>query len=112
MERVAALQRKFGAWGIVLSRPVPVLAEASVIAAGFTGMPFAKFAALSALSNLGISAAYAYTGATAADRESFLLAFAGAIAAGKAIAGQRVGIVISGGNVDLSRYAALLAPQS
>jgi threonine dehydratase len=37
------------------------------------------------------------------------LAFAGAVAAGKAIAGQRVGIVISGGNVDLSRYAALLA---
>ena len=37
------------------------------------------------------------------------LAFAGAIAAGKAIAGKRVGIVISGGNVDLSRYAALLA---
>ena len=37
------------------------------------------------------------------------LAFAGAIAAGKAISGQRVGIVVSGGNVDLSRYAALLA---
>lgn len=37
------------------------------------------------------------------------LAFAGAIVAGKAIAGQRVGIVVSGGNVDLSRYAALLA---
>ncbi len=37
------------------------------------------------------------------------LAFAGAIAAAKAIAGQRVGIVISGGNVDLSRYASLLA---
>jgi len=37
------------------------------------------------------------------------LAFAGAIAAGKAIAGQRVGIVVSGGNVDLARYAALLA---
>jgi threonine dehydratase len=37
------------------------------------------------------------------------LAFAGAVAAGKLIAGQRVGIVISGGNVDLSRYAVLLA---
>jgi len=37
------------------------------------------------------------------------LAFAGAIAAGQAIAGQRVGIVVSGGNVDLARYAALLA---
>jgi threonine dehydratase len=39
------------------------------------------------------------------------LAFAGAIAAGKAITGKRVGIVISGGNVDLSRYATFLAPQ-
>ncbi|SEJ44843.1 MULTISPECIES: threo-3-hydroxy-L-aspartate ammonia-lyase [unclassified Variovorax] len=39
------------------------------------------------------------------------LAFAGAIAAAKAIEGQRVGIVISGGNVDLSRFAALIAPQ-
>ncbi|MGJ7570440.1 threo-3-hydroxy-L-aspartate ammonia-lyase [Variovorax sp. RB2P76] len=38
------------------------------------------------------------------------LAFAGAIAAGRAIEGQRVGIVISGGNVDLSRFAALIAP--
>ena len=38
------------------------------------------------------------------------LAFAGAIAAGKAIEGQRVGILISGGNVDLSRYATFLAP--
>ena len=40
------------------------------------------------------------------------LAFAGAIAAGKAITGKRVGIVISGGNVDLSRYATFLAPQT
>jgi len=38
------------------------------------------------------------------------LAFAGAIAAGRAIEGQRVGIVVSGGNVDLSRFAALIAP--
>ncbi len=36
------------------------------------------------------------------------LAFAGAIATAKAIEGQRVGIVISGGNVDLSRYASLI----
>jgi threonine dehydratase len=39
------------------------------------------------------------------------LAFAGAIAAGKAIAGRRVGVLISGGNVDLSRFAALIASQ-
>ncbi|MDP9605250.1 UNVERIFIED_ORG: threonine dehydratase [Variovorax paradoxus] len=39
------------------------------------------------------------------------LAFAGAIAAGKAIAGKRVGVLISGGNVDLSRFATLIAPR-
>jgi threonine dehydratase len=37
------------------------------------------------------------------------LAFAGACADAAAIKGQRVGIIISGGNVDLARYAALLA---
>ncbi len=37
------------------------------------------------------------------------LAFAAACAAGDALAGQRVGVVVSGGNVDLARYAALLA---
>jgi threonine dehydratase len=37
------------------------------------------------------------------------LAFAGACADAAAIKGQRIGIIISGGNVDLARYAALLA---
>ncbi|MES2685880.1 MAG: threo-3-hydroxy-L-aspartate ammonia-lyase [Pseudomonadota bacterium] len=37
------------------------------------------------------------------------LAFAGACADAAAIKGQRVGVIISGGNVDLARYAALLA---
>lgn len=79
LRRVERMRERFGAWGIVVSRPVPVLAEASVIAAGFTRMPFAPFALLNALANLGVSAAYAFTGATAADRDSFLFAFAGSI---------------------------------
>jgi membrane protein DedA with SNARE-associated domain len=79
LDRVTNLHQRFGAWSVIISRPIPVLAEASVIAAGFTRMPFQKFLALNALANLGISAAYTYTGATAADRDSFLLAFAGAI---------------------------------
>ena len=37
------------------------------------------------------------------------LAFAAACAAGEAIRGQRVGVLVSGGNVDLARYAALLS---
>ena len=36
------------------------------------------------------------------------LAFAGACAAGEAIRGRRVGVIISGGNVDLGRFAALI----
>ncbi|GAA1247846.1 threo-3-hydroxy-L-aspartate ammonia-lyase [Pseudonocardia aurantiaca] len=37
------------------------------------------------------------------------LAFAAVRRLGKALAGQRVGVVVSGGNIDLDRYAAMLA---
>ncbi len=37
------------------------------------------------------------------------LGFAAACAAGAALRGQRVGVIVSGGNVDLGRYARLLA---
>ena len=37
------------------------------------------------------------------------LAFAAACAAGDAVRGKRVGVIVSGGNVDLARYAELLA---
>lgn len=37
------------------------------------------------------------------------LAFAGAIADAPTLQGARVGVIVSGGNVDLARYAALLA---
>ena len=39
------------------------------------------------------------------------LGFAAACHAGLPLAGQRVGVLISGGNVDLGRFAALVAPQ-
>ena len=37
------------------------------------------------------------------------LAFAGAVADAPALRGARVGVIVSGGNVDMARYAALLA---
>jgi threonine dehydratase len=37
------------------------------------------------------------------------LGFAGVRRLGRALAGQRVGVIISGGNIDLDRYAAMLA---
>jgi uncharacterized membrane protein YdjX (TVP38/TMEM64 family) len=79
LERLEALSRRVGNWVIVIARPVPVLAEASVLFAGISGMPTGQFLLLTTLSNLGISAVYAVVGALSANANSFLLAFAGSI---------------------------------
>ncbi len=71
--------RRFGDWVIVVARPVPVLAEASVLVAGMSRMPTHRFIMLSTLSNLAISAVYAAIGAMSASVNSFLLAMAGSI---------------------------------
>ena len=71
--------RRFGDWVIVVARPVPVLAEASVLFAGMSRMPVNRFIMLSTLSNLAISAVYAAIGAMSATVNSFLLAMAGSI---------------------------------
>ena len=79
LKRLEELSHRFGEWVIVVSRPIPVLAEASVLFAGISGMPTYRFLLLSTLSNLGISAVYAAVGAFSATTNSFLLAFAGSI---------------------------------
>jgi uncharacterized membrane protein YdjX (TVP38/TMEM64 family) len=82
-EDVEALRSARAKWQdgvVVLFRPIPVLAEASVFFAGLTKMPFRRFFLLTALSNLGVSAVYAAAGAAGAELNSFLLAFASAIA--------------------------------
>ncbi len=66
-------------WVLATSRAVPMLAEASVIVAGMLARPFARFCAICALANLGISAVYAMIGAYALHTQSFLLAFGGAV---------------------------------
>jgi membrane protein DedA with SNARE-associated domain len=70
---------RFGDWIILITRPVPVLAESAVLFAGIGRMPFTRFLALSSLSNLGISLLYAITGRLAGITHSLPLAFAGAI---------------------------------
>lgn len=80
VERFQALAKRAGAWGLVLARPVPVLAEASLFFAGMSRMPLRRFLPPVALSSLGLSAVYAAVGTYAATVDSFLLAFAGAIA--------------------------------
>ncbi len=78
-ERLEAARSKYGDWIVIVFRPMPVLAEASCLFAGASAMPFRRFTLLAALANLGISLAYAAAGAFAASKESFLLAFAGAV---------------------------------
>jgi uncharacterized membrane protein YdjX (TVP38/TMEM64 family) len=79
LARADRLLKRYGDWTIVICRPVPVLAEASVIFAGLAGAPFAHFLALTALSNLGIAVGYAAFGAFSMTVDSFLVAFLGAL---------------------------------
>jgi uncharacterized membrane protein YdjX (TVP38/TMEM64 family) len=79
LRRAESLMRQYGDYTIVLCRPVPVLAEASVIFAGLVGAPFGRFVLLSSLSNLGIALGYAGFGAFSMRIDSFLAAFLGAL---------------------------------
>ncbi|NQT92225.1 MAG: VTT domain-containing protein [Lentisphaerae bacterium] len=79
IDRLERLSRRFGDWAIVVARPVPVLAEASVLFAGMSRMPVRRLLVLCALSNLAISAVHSAVGAFAATRHSFLLACVGSI---------------------------------
>ena len=62
LQRTEALSRRFGPAALVLARPVPVLAEASVLYLGAAGLSWRRFLLPVALSNLGIALAYALLG--------------------------------------------------
>ena len=80
LQAARSFARRHGVTSIVLMRAVPVLAEASVVAAGIAKMPFKQFVVISALSNAGIALAYAGIGAYANANASFALAFFASIA--------------------------------
>lgn len=63
--RLERLWSRWGAWTIVLTRPVPVLAEAAVVFAGASGMEARSFLRYSALANAAVSLFYAVAGAWA-----------------------------------------------
>jgi uncharacterized membrane protein YdjX (TVP38/TMEM64 family) len=77
LARASRLAGDAGALGLVLTRAVPVLAEASTLAAGAARMNLWLFFAATAASNLVVALAYAGVGAAAANNGSFLLAFIG-----------------------------------
>ena len=79
MARAEFLSARYGDYALILCRPVPVLAEASVIVAGIVGRPPGRFVGLTALANLGVALGYAAIGAFSMRVDSFLLAFAGSL---------------------------------
>jgi 3-dehydroquinate synthase len=80
LAKAQALADKMGPGTLVALRGVPVLAETSVIAAGMIRFPLPSFLLICALTNVGLAAAYAYVGAQAGAKGSFLLVILGSIA--------------------------------
>jgi membrane protein DedA with SNARE-associated domain len=82
IRRASGVVGRYGEVAIVLCRPVPVLAEASVVFAGLVHAPFTRFLRLTAFSNLGIAVGYSAFGTFAYREDSvapFLVAFFGAL---------------------------------
>ncbi len=69
------LRQRWGVWMLAAARPVPVLAEASLIFAGLAGMDWRGALPVLLVANLGVSAVYAAVGAFAAGRDATILAF-------------------------------------
>lgn len=79
--RARRLAGDLGPATLVLTRAVPVLAEASTLAAGLAAMPFGRFALATGLANAGIAFVYAAWGSAAAGSAgSFAVLFAAAVA--------------------------------
>lgn len=79
LARASALARTYGDYALVLCRPVPVLAEASIIFAGLVRVPWRRFVFLTAIANLGIAVGYAAVGAFSMTVDSTVIAFLGAV---------------------------------
>lgn len=62
LDRMDRLSRRYGPWILVLARPLPVLAEASVLLFGATRLSWAAFLLPLTLSNLGLATAYSLLG--------------------------------------------------
>lgn len=92
-ERARKLLERWGMLAIVASRPVPILAEATAIAAGLSGMPLGRVVLASALGTLPPAVLYALTGAAAARLDNGFLVFGLVIAVAGIVwlAGLRAG---------------------
>ncbi len=90
-EMLHAFQERHGLWLLLAMRPVPVLAEASVLFSGISRQPPLPVFAVTAIGNLVVSLAYVLVGVWGRESGAFLPAFA-------------LSIGLSGGVMFLSRW--------
>lgn len=74
--RADDLLRRYGVLAVVVSRPVPILAESLAILAGTSPLGWGRFLGAAALGNLPAALLYAVTGATALRLDDAFLTFA------------------------------------
>ncbi len=77
---LSGLFKRHGLPILALCRPVPVLAEASVIAAGVLGLPAGRTLLVTLLANLGFAGVYATLGAAADSVPGLILVFTASLA--------------------------------
>lgn len=77
LSRAGRLFERLGPAALIVTRAVPVLAEAGTLAAGAARMPLPRFMVSTGLANAAVAAAYAGVGAAAASSQSFLILFLG-----------------------------------
>jgi uncharacterized membrane protein YdjX (TVP38/TMEM64 family) len=68
-------QHRHGAWMLLALRPVPVLAEASILFSGLTRQPLPNVLSAMVVGNLAVSMVYAAVGTWGRVSDSFLPAF-------------------------------------
>lgn len=84
--RGARLVERWGLAAVILTRPVPVLAESTVVAAGALGLPVPAVVAAAALGAVPEAVVYALAGAAAISSTGAAVIFAAVVALSAAVA--------------------------
>jgi uncharacterized membrane protein YdjX (TVP38/TMEM64 family) len=85
-EEFARRQRRYGPLAVVLTRPLPLVAEAVALVAGGTGMPFRDFLAAAGGGNLAVAAVWTLAGAIGREADSLQWVLVASLAVPVAIA--------------------------
>ena len=84
-ERLARQQRRFGPLAVVLTRPLPLVAEAAALMAGAAGMGCREFLLAAGSGNLAIALVWSLAGALGRQADSLQWVLVGSLAVPVAI---------------------------